>query len=79
MLIDDDMASVGSANQDFRSYSLNFEVNTFMYDHSIVRQLADIFQSDMEESTELTDKMIDAQGRWLRFKQLFSRLLSPVL
>jgi cardiolipin synthase len=33
----------------------------------------------MEESTELTDKMIDAQGRWLRFKQLFSRLLSPVL
>lgn len=79
MLVDDDMASVGSANQDFRSYSLNFEVNTFMYDHSIVRQLADIFQSDMEESTELTDKMIDAQGRWLRFKQLFSRLLSPVL
>lgn len=79
MLVDDDMVSVGSANQDFRSYSLNFEVNTFMYDHSIVRQLADIFQSDMEESTELTDKMIDAQGRWLRFKQLFSRLLSPVL
>ncbi|KRM86707.1 cardiolipin synthase [Lacticaseibacillus thailandensis] len=79
MLVDDDMASVGSANQDFRSYSLNFEINTFMYDHSIVRQLADIYQSDMEDCTELTDRMIAAQGRWLRFKQLFSRLLSPVL
>lgn len=79
MVVDDDMSTVGSANQDFRSYGLNFEVNTFMYDTDIAKQLADIFTDDMRQSTLLTKDIINSWSPWLRFKQNFSRLLSPVL
>lgn len=79
MLVDDDICSVGSANQDFRSYSLNFEVNTFMYDDKVVSQLAEIYENDIEMSELLTSDTIASWSHWLRFKQNFSRLLSPVL
>lgn len=79
MLVDDDMSTVGSANQDFRSYGLNFEVNTFMYDGDINQQLADIYEADIQHCDLLTDETIASWSHWLRFKQMFSRLLSPVL
>lgn len=79
MLVDKEWISIGSANQDIRSYSLNFEVNAFMYDPVVVAEYALTFLEDMEHSEELTDQMIQQQGAWLRFKQKFSRLLSPVL
>lgn len=37
------ISSVGSANQDFRSYSLNFEVNAFNYNPQLNQQLKEIF------------------------------------
>lgn len=79
MVVDNRWISIGSANQDIRSYSLNFEVNTFMYDPSVVEEYANQYLADMDYCTELTDEMIKKQGGWLRFKQHFSRLLSPIL
>ncbi len=79
MIVDDDLSTVGSANQDFRSYGLNFEVNTFMYDSDVNAQLASIFLDDTTQSTLLTKDIINSWSHWLRFKQNFSRLLSPVL
>ena len=35
IVVDDEAASVGTANIDVRSFSLNFEVNAFIYDHDI--------------------------------------------
>ena len=34
-LIDDEIVSVGTANMDFRSFELNFEVNAFVYDENL--------------------------------------------
>lgn len=79
MIIDNEICMVGTTNQDIRSYALNFEVSTFIYDANISRKLTQIFESDMANSILLTDKIIQDQSRWLRFKQNFSRLLSPIL
>ncbi|WP_429973615.1 cardiolipin synthase [Enterococcus sp. AZ163] len=79
VVVDHELASFGSTNQDIRSYELNFEVSAFIYDPVIAQQFRDIFEKDMEESILLTDKMIADQSFWLNFKQKFSRLLSPVL
>ncbi|KRN28989.1 cardiolipin synthase [Lactobacillus selangorensis] len=79
VVMDDQIVSIGSANQDIRSYKLNFEINTFMYDRKIARKQTHIFEKDMFYSRELTQEDIDNQSEWLRFKQRFSRLLSPVL
>ena len=39
LIIDDEIASVGTANMDNRSFTLNFEVNAFIYDEAIAAQL----------------------------------------
>ena len=79
VLADDNLCCIGSMNQDIRSYSLNFEVQAFLYSRELNAQFESIFVSDMEKSTLLTEEMIADQSRWLRFKQNFSRLLSPIL
>lgn len=79
VITDDKFSSIGTMNQDFRSYMLNFEVNAIFYDEGITKQLQEIFLEDMKHSTLLTKEEIAGQSRWLRFKQRLSRLLSPIL
>lgn len=73
------LASVGSANQDFRSYRLNWEANAFCYNEELTAQLKQIFEDDIKDSTLLTSEYFANQSKWRKFKQYFSRLLSPVL
>ncbi len=37
IVVDDEIASVGTANIDVRSFRLNFEVNAFIYDITIAK------------------------------------------
>lgn len=79
MVIDGEICTIGSTNQDTRSYSLNFEDNVFIYDEKIAQQFVEIFEEDIKKSILITDAVIKKQSFWLRFKQNFSRLLSPIL
>src|SRR5699024_12363785 len=79
VMVYDRLAAVGSMNQDFRSYSLNFETDAVFYDKNITRELNQIFEKDIAKCTELTLEITDNWSRYLRFKQAFSRLLSPIL
>lgn len=47
-MIDGQVASVGSANMDFRSFKLNFEVNAFLYDADLAQELERIFLEDQK-------------------------------
>lgn len=79
MVIDSNLAIVGSANMDYRSFDLNFEVNAMLYGKKITEQLQNAFNEDLKYSTEIN--AID----WLnrpKHKHLwekFIRLLSPFL
>ncbi|MGX5376715.1 cardiolipin synthase [Ligilactobacillus sp. LYQ135] len=79
MITDDTISSVGSANLDFRSFKLNFECNAFCYDSNLTKQLKAIYEKDLEKCTLLTPEYFEQQSRWRKFKQYFSRLLSPTL
>ncbi|MDF7626942.1 cardiolipin synthase [Lactobacillaceae bacterium L1_55_11] len=79
VVVDGEIASVGSANFDFRSFKLNFEINAFLYDQDLAQQLAKQYQVDMASATLQTPAMFEQQSWWLKFKQQFSRLLSPIL
>lgn len=79
MVSGSNIVSVGSANQDFRSYSLNFEVNAFCYSPILKDQLKEAFEKDLKVSTLMTKEYFEQQSRWRKFKQYFSRLLSPIL
>lgn len=79
IVVDDDFSTVGSMNQDYRSYDLNFEDVAVFYDKNFTEEVAKSFKQDMQDSTLLTPEMIEQQGRWLRTLQSFSRMLSPIL
>jgi len=79
MVVDGRIASVGSANMDYRSFKLNFEINAFIYDPAVARQLEEIYEADMRHSELITPEKFRQQSAYLRFKQTASRLLSPIL
>lgn len=64
---DFDYAVVGSMNQDYRSYSLNFEDMAVFYDSNINNELAQIFEEDMQNSHLLTIEEIQNQITILAF------------
>ena len=66
LLIDDEVAIVGSSNLDIRSFELDLEITTILYDRSIVTQLDDIEKMYMKKSVLVTMK--NWQKRPLRFK-----------
>ncbi len=79
LVVDEEMSTVGTANIDVRSFRLNFEVNAFLYDENISKELADIFKDDIKLSKLLTYEEYDKRGVNIKFKESISRLLSPIL
>ena len=79
IVVDDKASTVGTANIDVRSFSLNFEVNAFIYDHTISHELAEIFEKDIQDCTELTLDKYENRSLLIKFKESISRLLSPIL
>ena len=79
IVVDDEVSTVGTANIDVRSFKLNFEINAFIYDREKSHELAELFESDMQLSTELTYEMYLNRTRGIMLKESISRLLSPIL
>ena len=79
LIMDDEICMVGSANQDIRSYRLNFETSAVIYDADFLNQLADQFLVDEEKCTPMTTETVKEMSKWLLFKQQISRLFSPIL
>lgn len=79
VVIDGQLCSIGSANMDIRSFKLNFETNAFCYDRHLANEFKKIYENDLQYCQQLTLDYFDKQSNWLKFKQYFSRLLSPIL
>ncbi len=79
MVIDQALSTVGTSNFDIRSFKLNFEINAYLYDEDLSKQLAQAFFEDMEDSYILDEERMAQFSQWQLFKQSFSRLLSPIL
>ena len=79
MVVDGEMATVGTSNFDMRSFRLNFEVNAFIYNEQFAKQVEEDFVHDLKNCTIANEKYFEKQDRWKRFKQKFSRLFAPIL
>lgn len=79
IVIDDEASSVGTANIDVRSFKLNFEVNAFIYDKNVSHALAEIFEKDILDCSELSLEGYENRSLKIKFKESISRLLSPIL
>lgn len=79
IVADDQVASVGTANMDVRSFRLNFEVNAFLYDAPLATKLAQIFIDDVAQSKSITIDDYNNRPLYVRIKESVYRLLSPIL
>ena len=73
------MASTGSANMDLRSFKLNFEVNAFIYDEKVIKEMKKDFFKDLNNSEELDEIEFKNRKIDIKIKQSICRLFSPIL
>lgn len=79
IIIDDNFASVGSANMDYRSFDLNHEVNAYFYDKAIVAELIQEFEIDKTDSDLVELERWQGRKLWPKLKESVCRLLAPLL
>lgn len=79
MTIDGKICTLGTANMDRRSFELNYEINSVIYDDTITKKFDDLFEADLKKCRQFTldeyedsnkiDKLIEGVAR------IFSSLL----
>ncbi|EDM36711.1 cardiolipin synthetase [Pedobacter sp. BAL39] len=79
MVIDDGLSFIGTANMDERSFELNFEVNTVVYDQGIARQLKNAFYNDLNETIRVDAERWAKRSSWAQLPEKIARLFSPLL
>ena len=79
MTVDGEVATVGSANFDRRSFRLNFETNAFIFDEKVTEKLERVFEDDIFLSKELTEAEYKSRRTLIKIKEPIARLLSDIL
>ncbi len=78
LLVDSDLALIGSANFDHRSFRLNFEVSMLFRDAGIAGALAHLIEGEFAHAPRVHDQR--KQPLWrVRLPEALARLLSPLL
>ena len=77
--VDSVVCSVGTANMDIRSFSINYEVNAVIYDERTAQRLERDFLNDLEHCTEFCLDEYKRGNVLLRLRDSVSRLFSPLL
>jgi cardiolipin synthase len=77
--VDSEICSIGSANIDIRSFSINYEINAVLYSPQLARELEEAFERDLDHSTEFSETEYQNRNVSLRFRDSLVRLSSPLL
>jgi len=77
--VDNAVISVGTANMDIRSFSLNYEACAVVYDEGKAKELEAQFLEDMKHCKEWTLEEYQSYSAMHRFVDSVYRLSSPVL
>lgn len=79
ILIDDDLATVGTANLDNRSMRLNFELTLVFADRTFAGAVQSMLEADFHDAAEIDALAVADEPRWLKAAARGARLLAPVL
>ena len=78
VLVDDDIASVGTANLDNRSLSLNFEITALAHDPTFAKKVANMLEQDFADARLVSPDEYNSQSIPYKIICNFFRLLAPV-
>ncbi len=79
VLMDDQLAAVGTANFDNRSFRLNFEITLLVHDQSLAGQVESMLEADFNHSRQVTTEDFAQRPIWFVLGMAAARLLAPVL
>jgi len=79
VVVDGKVASIGSANMDVRSFTLNYEANVFVYDEETAEDMVRLFLNDSKLSQELTSEYFEQLSLFKRFRLQVAQLVAPIL
>ena len=79
LVADRKIAIVGTANMDFSSFDLNFEVNAIVYDSDIANEFTDVFYEDLKDAEKIDLEAWNARSKYKQLLEKTARLVSPML
>jgi cardiolipin synthase len=79
MLIDDDVATIGTANFDNRSFRLNFEVTAVVAEPSFIEDVERMFEDDFARSRIMREGEYEEKPWYFRLGVRAARLTAPIL
>ena len=77
--VDSTVCSIGSANIDIRSFSINYETNLVIYDEAVTRELEADFEADLARCVPFSADEYDARRVTSRLLDSTLRLCSPLI
>ena len=78
MVVDDEYATVGTANFDNRSFRLNFEITMAVADVGFTSKVATMLEHDMSNSRLVEKGELEKRGFFYRLGVRAARLMAPV-
>lgn len=78
MLIDDEVATIGTANFDNRSFRLNFEITTAIADPTFVTKVEQMFQDDFAHARLMQPGEYGKKPWYFRLGVRLARLTAPI-
>lgn len=79
MVTDGNLSIVGTANMDYRSFELNFEVNILVYDQEFSEKLRAVFFKDLEDAEKIDAETWCKRSAYTQLPERIARLFSHVL
>ena len=79
MIVDSLISTVGSTNMDQRSFSLNAEVNAFIYNKEVAEKLKFNFEEDLKDCYTLQLEDLKKRPWYEKVLCSIARLIAPIL
>jgi len=79
LVSDGDLAIIGTANMDHRSFELNFEVNAMVYDKALAQELRKVFYEDINHAKKINPKTWKARSFYRQLPEKVARLFSGLI
>lgn len=76
---DDDTATVGTINLDFRSLYLHHECGVFVYNNPVVKDIEEDFQNTLSRCRKVTVSQVHQRSAFMKMAGRVLRLLAPLM
>lgn len=78
MIVDNSVATIGTANFDNRSFRINFEITLLFGDDAFAAEVRQMLVEDMRHCREVTSRELTERSMWFKMAVNIARLMAPI-